>query len=47
MDGESVEEHQEKNLDGNFESDKEKDNNDFKADPVAEGKKPPIYEIKR
>ena len=47
IDGEGGEEQQEKNLDGNSKSDKEKDNNDSKADPEVEGKKAPIYKITR
>ena len=45
--GEGVEEQQEKTLDGNSESNKDKDNNDSKTDKEVEGEKPPIYQITR
>ena len=47
VNGEGVEEQQEKNLDANLENNKEKDKNDSKAYQEAEGKKAPIYKIKR
>ena len=47
MGSDHMEEQKEKNLDGNSKIHKEKDNNDSKADPEAEGKKSPIYNIGR
>ena len=43
--GEGVEEKQETTLDGNLESNKDKDDNDSKTDQEVEGKMPPIYQI--